>query len=197
LTNARLQKRIGNILYNNQLLVNTAWDLWGAWWWDDTAIWFYQTYANEVRIIDHRSWNGRSMLEIIETIIKTKPYKYWIHYWPHDLSVVEYSTGTSRRESAKNAWFVFETVPRMSISEGINLIRQTFPRIRIDEQKCKKGIDNLWKYRRAWDEKNGIFLDRPQHNWSSHDADALRYLCTAYQNSIANEEESIIQSINR
>jgi hypothetical protein len=27
LTNARLQKRIGNILYNNQLLVNTAWDL--------------------------------------------------------------------------------------------------------------------------------------------------------------------------
>lgn len=176
ITQLRKTNRMWRVQYDPQLQVHTAWDLWWAWWWDDTAIRFFQKYWQEIRMIDFREWNGRWLIEILETIVKSKPYNYWKFIWPHDMRVTEYSTGKDRWSTAKEFWFSFEIVPRNDISEWINAVRQIFSRLWFDEENCSKWISLLSRYTRAWDEKNQVFYDRPLHNWTSHCADALRYL---------------------
>ena len=172
----RTWKRVCSVPYDDRLMVHTAWDIWWAWGWDDTVIWFFQTYGNEIRVIDYRQGNWMSLIEIIEQIIKAKPYKYWTFYWPHDLWVIEYSIGISRFETAKKLWIRFQVLPKTWISEWINMVRNIFPQCWFDESKCKVWLDHLARYRREWDERNWIFLDHPSKNGADHAADAFRYL---------------------
>lgn len=176
LTTARNQNRIWKIEYNPALDVHTAWDLWWAGWWDDTAIWFYQIYGKEIRIIDYWEWNWYSMVEIINQIINKKWYTYWKHYAPHDIKVHEYSSWSTRLNTAKENWLTFKVLPKLTISDWINKVREIFSRCRFDEMKCKRWIDMLSKYQRQYDEKNGVFRDKPLHNDASNWADAFRYL---------------------
>ena len=38
-----------------------------------------------------------------------------------------------------------------------------------------------WKaYRKEWNDKAQVWKSRPKHDWSSHDADCLRYLSQAW-----------------
>ena len=50
------------------------------------------------------------------------------------------------------------------------------PRCYIDEDKCSHLIEALRQYRKDYDEKHLTFKDRPLHDWTSHPADAMRYL---------------------
>jgi hypothetical protein len=45
----------------------------------------------------------------------------------------------------------------------------------------KTGIEALKQYRREWDDKRKTFNTRPLHDWTSHGADAFRYLSVAYK----------------
>ena len=178
---AREQKRITQVYHDERLPVYTAWDLWWAGGWDDTAIWFFQIYGKEVRLIDYWQGSGYSMIEIANTIVNPRYRLYDTHYLPHDGNVHEYSTWVTRlaigREHLK--WRV-ETVKMQKISEGINNVRNMFPNCYFDEAKTTQWLSILQKYRRKYDEKNGIFLDRPEHT-ESHGADAFRYLASVYK----------------
>ena len=196
---ARTQKRITKVNYDPALPVNTVWDLWGAWWWDDTFIWFYQQYGSEIRIIDCWEWNRMSLIEIINQVIKTKPYRYWKHYWPHDMKVTEYSTWESRRETAKRNWVEFYVLDRWTVSDQINNTRQLFPQMYFDEEKTLIWVNHLNFYRRAWNETHWIWLDREEHNQHSHCWAAFRYLWTAVsldQFKTNNEAEIITMNWN-
>lgn len=186
---ARLQNRIGVVKYNHQLPVSVAFDLWWSWWWDDTAVWFYQQYANNVYIIDYWEWTGYWRLEIL-WIVRNKGYNVTRWIWPHDITAN--FTGESRRTMAKNIWIVFEILERMPITDWITIVRQTFPRLRFDEEKCDAWLKKLATYRRSRDEANWVRRDRPQHNGSSHSADALRYLCSSIQKTLEEREPEII-----
>lgn len=180
---ALVQNRIGIVKYNHQLPVHVAFDLWWSWWWDDTAIWFFQQYANQIYIIDYREWTWYWWLEIL-WIVQNRGYKIWRWIWPHDITAN--FTGESRRTMAKNIGITFEVLERMPITDWITIVRQTFPRLWFDKEKCDQGIKKLSIYRRSRDETNWVRRDRPQHNGASHSADALRYLCSA-TNKMENE----------
>ena len=45
-----------------------------------------------------------------------------------------------------------------------------------DKDKCEKGIDCLRQYRRQYNETMQVWAERPLHDWTSHCADAFRYL---------------------
>jgi hypothetical protein len=64
----------------------------------------------------------------------------------------------------------------MGVADGINAVRTILSRCWFDEDKTSKGRDCLAQYRRAWDEDRKIYQDRPYHDWTSHGADAFRYL---------------------
>jgi phage terminase large subunit len=49
-----------------------------------------------------------------------------------------------------------------------------------DKAKTATGVDALRQYREKIDEKRQVSMG-PLHDWTSHAADAFRYLCVGHQ----------------
>lgn len=168
------QKRIMRVPWEPSLPVYTAWDLGLD---DATAIWFAQLAGTEVRLIDYYEANNTALSEVARVIRNEKPYTYGEHYLPHDVQIREMMTNKSRKESLE-ALQVRNIVvtPAERVEEGINAARMMLPKCVFDAEQCKHGIEALKQYRREWDDKLKTFRLRPLHDWTSHGADAFRYL---------------------
>lgn len=175
----RLNNRIGDVPWEVGLRVNTAWDIGYR---DSTAIIFYQIAGQTIRIIDYYE-SSKQGLEHYINVVLAKPYTYSKHFGPHDLSVTEWGSGISRIEKARDLGLKFEiqdgrsVVPNVSIEDGIECVRSSFSKIWIDEKNCKQLIKCLENYRQEFDIKRQVYKPQPLHNFASHGADALRYLC--------------------
>jgi hypothetical protein len=143
------------------------------------TIWFFQTVGREIRVIDYYEASGHGLDHYVKHLA-TKPYLYGKHYGPHDIQVRELGTGKSRWEVAKSLGVTFTVVKDIGLEDGINAARMTIPRMWFDKDKCAVGIDALRQYREKIDEKRQISLG-PLHDWTSHAADAFRYLCVGHQ----------------
>lgn len=184
---ARRQNRIGKVPYDPAIPVHTAWDLWGAGGGDETAIWFIQIYANEVRVIDYFEGNGMSMREIINFQVLNKEYKYWRHIFPHDARVTEYTTGSTREKVARELLWNIEVLERTGISDWINAVRDIFPRCWFNEERCSIGINGLGEYHKKYVKSIGKYIDEPDHNGSNW-PDAFRYMAVAIKKMLPKEK---------
>lgn len=171
---ARIEKRICNLPFEDGLLVNTAWDLGYN---DSTTIWFFQIFGKEIRLIDYEEGSGESLQHWL-TVVKNKPYVYDKHLAPHDIMVHEYTSGMTRQASARKMGMTLLPVSKVDIIPGIDAARTILPRCWFDQSKCDKGIKALENYRKEWDDKHGCWRSSPSHNWASHGADAFRTLVT-------------------
>lgn len=180
LTQAEEQGRITRVPYDPALKVHTAWDLGVS---DNTTIWFYQAIGREVRVIDHYTASGYG-LDHYARVLQEKHYLYGKHIGPHDIKVRELGTGRSRIETARGLGINLVVCPDLSVEDGISAVRMMLPRMWFDAEKCAKGLDSLKQYREKIDEKRQISLG-PLHDWTSHDADAFRYLCVAHRDEQA------------
>lgn len=176
LEQAEKDKRIGNVPHDPMLKVSTFWDLGVS---DSTSIWFVQTTAREVRLIDYYEASGHG-LDHYARILGERRYVYEDHWAPHDIQVRELGSGKSRLEVASGLGIAFRVTPNIGIKDGIDALRMTLPRCYIDVNKCAIGLDALRQYREKVDEKRGISLG-PLHDWTSHAADAARYMAVALQ----------------
>ena len=159
------------------LPVHTAWDLGMG---DSTAIWFWQMTGNEIRVVDHYENHGFG-LDHYASVIKAKGYRAGIDYVPHDAKVRELGTGRTRVETLNALGLKPAVVTDQKLMDGINAVRLTMPRIWFDKNRCADGIEALRQYRSEYDEKTRAFKDTPKHDWTSHSADAFRYLCIAWR----------------
>jgi hypothetical protein len=64
----------------------------------------------------------------------------------------------------------------------------TIPKVRFDAVRCARGIDCLKSYQAEWSEELRVYKKTPLHDWSSHGADAFRYLSLAWREPIPDEE---------
>jgi hypothetical protein len=174
MTAVRAEKRVGFIPYDESLPVYTAWDLGYN---DSNAIWFFQLYRKEIRIIEYIEGSGESLSHWLG-IVKSKDYIYEKHLAPHDVMVHEYSSGMTRQASARKMGINLIPVPKLEIIPGIDQVRNILNRCWFDEKKCDKGIKALDNYKKEWDERNGCWRSHPLHSWASHGADAFRTLAT-------------------
>lgn len=174
MTQCRVEKRIGFIPYDDALPVYTAWDLGFN---DSTAIWYFQVYQKEIRLIDYDEGSGESLAHWLG-VVKSKPYIYEKHLAPHDIMVHEYTTGMTRQSSARKMGINLIPVPKVDIVPGIDAARGILNRCFFDEAKCSQGIKCLENYKKEWDDKHGCWRSSPLHNWASHCADAFRTLAT-------------------
>jgi len=163
---------ITKVPYDPVLDVHTSWDLGVG---DSTVIIFFQMAHNEIRIIDFYDNQGEGLPHYIKTL-REKEYVYGDHFAPHDIKVRDFSTGKSRLEVARELGVRFRVVANLRIEDGIEAVRSVLPRCYIDEDKCSHLIEALRQYRKDYDEKHLTFKDRPLHDWTSHPADAMRYL---------------------
>ena len=176
LDEARTNNRITSVPYDKGLKVNTAWDIGVG---DATSIWFFQRYGRECRVIDYYEASGEGLPHYAH-ILQTKGYLYDTHYAPHDIQVRELGSGRSRLETAANLGINFQVSPKASLEDGIHAARMFIPKCVFDETKCKIGLESLHHYRWDYNERLSEFKTRPVHDWSSHAADAFRYLALAY-----------------
>lgn len=179
LAEARIEKRISSVPYDRSSLVHTAWDLGFG---DYTAIWFFQLCGNEIHLIDFYQDSGKPLPDYIH-YVKQKPYTYGHHIAPHDIRQHEFSHGLSRWQIAYNLGFEFtltHNIPMgekaLSVIEGIDAVRNIFPRCWFDEKKCSEGLRMLENYRKEWDNKLDRWSDKPIHDISSDAADSFRYM---------------------
>lgn len=166
--------KITSVPYDPAALVHTAWDLGVA---DSTTIWFWQQFGKEIRVIDYYEAAGYG-LDHYASLLREKRYSYGQHFAPHDIEVRELGTGRSRLEIASGLGIRFDVLPALPVKDGIDSARMLIPRCVFDAKKCALGLDALRQYREKIDEKRGISLG-PLHDWSSHAADAFRYLALA------------------
>lgn len=153
--------------------VHTSWDIGN----DTTAICFFQETKTTVRIIDYYE-RASENLEHYVNYIKSKPYTYGRHFFPHDMAVKEWAGPKySRVEKARQLGIKATIVDSVLLEDGIEVTRSSLARIYIDESKCLRLIKCMENYRYEWNDKRQVYSDKPLHNWASHGCDSLRYLC--------------------
>ncbi len=62
----------------------------------------------------------------------------------------------------------------------VEAVRRLFPQIWFNEATTEAGRDALGYYHERKDEARGAGLG-PEHDWSSHSADAFGLMCVAYE----------------
>lgn len=171
MSDMRKEKRIGEILYDPNLLVETWWDLG---WRDETAIWFIQRKPNgALCAIDYEEDHLRPLSHYVK-LVSSKPYVYSQHLAPHDVEKGELGSGKTIKEQGADLGLKFTTQQRTSLEAGISATRQMLPIMYIDAKNCELGIEALSTYRYEWDEDKRRLSPKPVHDWASHGADALR-----------------------
>lgn len=171
-------RRIRNIPYDSTLPVDTFWDLGMN---DDTVIIFTQAFGAEIRIIDCYSNSGEGLHHYVK-ILKDRGYVYGSHFLPHDVEVRDISTGVSRKKTLNDlGLFDVRTAKKSEIIDGIDKVRSLFSRMYFDETKTAALTSSLSSYRKEWDDKLGVFKDKPRHDKNSHFADAMRVLAVSWR----------------
>jgi phage terminase large subunit len=169
---------IGDHPWNPDRPVDTWWDIGMR---DNTSVIFtQQSMEGNPIVIDHqsrRNWGAPDWAKEINSL----PYSYSSHNGPHDLEQREWGTTVTRQETAERHGLRFEIVPKIPVQDGIDAVRSIIRRAKWDRKATQSLRDNLAYYHREWDDKRQIFKDKPQHDHSSHDADAMRTLAVGWE----------------
>jgi len=142
---------------------------------DSTTMLFVQQVGREIHIFDAYEASGESIEHYVK-VLKDKEYMYGHLNLPHDAKHRRLESNKTIEEQFKEAGFKTRIVEKLSIDQGIQQVRRIFPRLWIDKVKCKQFLRAIENYHKEYDEVAKVFKNTPKHDWSSHYADALRYL---------------------
>lgn len=157
--------------------VHRAWDIGVR---DDTSIWWFQVVGKHVHILDCYTASGVGVDHYAE-IVHAKPYLPGIDFVPHDAKVKEWGTGRTRVETMQGLRLNPQVVSLATKLDGIQAARSTLARCVFHPRTEDKGIAALEQYRREWDDEKKTFKANEVHDWTSHLADAFRYLAMAWR----------------
>ena len=180
-TDALKKCKVGDYPWNPAKPVHTFWDLGLR---DATAIWFGQEteVGGAINWVDYEEATNVSLAEWCK-IIRDKPYVYGIHSGPHDLRRREYSDKRSYQSIALEHGIDFEICPDIGLRAGIDSVKTFLPRCNFNRTTTSTGWDALSNYRREYNDKLRVFMDRPLHDWASHGADAMRMASISWPDS--------------
>lgn len=186
--------RITEVKHDPMFKVHTAWDLGYS---DDTSIWFFQVIHGEIRLLDYHYSNGQPVAfyaGVVQSREVERCYDYGYHYLPHDARAKTLASNRSVIEQLGDKLPVksLRIVPNLGLQDGIQASRLALTRAWFDH-KCADGIECLRQYQREYDEDKKVFRDKPRHDWTSHGADAFRYLSIVWKDEakIVTKDEPI------
>jgi phage terminase large subunit len=178
---AEADKRITGVPYDPAARVWTAWDLGFR---DATAIWFAQIVGREVHLIDYYESVGTDIAEDVKAV-QAKPYNYVGHIVPHDAYATVKQTGKTTAEFMEGLGLKpLERAPDHRVEDGISNAQLLLPRCWFDAKKCERGIEAMKLYRSEFDDKLQTLKPKPVHDWTSHPADAFRYLAVTIDRTV-------------
>lgn len=184
LSDAKAQGRIGNVSKDPLMTVRAIWDIGGTGAKADAcAIWIAQFVGREIRILDYYEAVGQPLATHVEWL-RGKGWEKALCILPHDGSSNDKVYDVSYESALQQAGFEVLVIPnqgkgaaKMRIEAG----RRLFPSIWFNEATTEPGRDALgWYHEKRSDDDRNIGLG-PEHDWSSHGADAFGLMCVAYE----------------
>jgi len=102
---------------------------------------------------------------------------------PHDGAANDRVFDVSYESALRDAQFDVEVIPNQGAGAAalrVESARRLFPALWFNEATTKGGLEALGWYHEKKDEARDIGLG-PEHDWSSHGADAFGLMCVAYE----------------
>lgn len=193
LTEAKEQRRIGALAKDPLLPIKAFWDIGVA---DATAIWIAQWIGREIRVLDYYEATRQPLATHLQWL-RSNGYEHAECYLPHDAAHQDAFTAIRFEDHIRSAGFDVTTIPNQGKGAAIKRVeaaRRLFGNIWFDQTKCAAGLEALGWYHERQDENRGIGLG-PEHDWSSHGADAFGLMCVAYDEPAGREPERFTASI--
>jgi phage terminase large subunit len=182
LAEARASKRITRLERNPLLPMRAYWDIGLR---DATAIWIAQQDGQRVNVLDYYEASGQPLSAHLEWL-RSHGYANAECVLPHDGAKGDVVTAVRFEDHIRSAGFDVRTIENQGKGAALKRVetaRKLFPRIWFDEEKCSGGLDALGWYHERRDEHRNIGLG-PEHDWSSHAADAFGLMCVAYEEPV-------------
>lgn len=170
LAEAREQGRITTLAEDRLLSKRCYWDIGVR---DATAIWVVQQRGSDLKFIDHYEAVGQDLAAHLDWL-RANGHGDAEQVLPHDGAKQDAVTATRFEDHIRNAGFAVRTVPNQgkgAAMKRIEAARNKFNRFWFDEAKCAKGLKALGWYHEKKNE--GGYGVGPNHDWSSHSADAF------------------------
>jgi len=179
LAQAMNEKRIGHVAKDPLMAVKAFWDIGVK---DATAIWIGQFIGRELRVLDYYEAVNQPLGTHLDWL-RSKGWGNAKCYLPHDGAAQDQVYAVRFEDHIKAAGFETEVVKNQgkgAAMQRVEAARRLFPNIWFNEQTTANGRKALGWYHEKRDPVRKMGLG-PEHDWSSHGADAFGLMCVAYE----------------
>lgn len=184
LNDARSQGRIGKVAADPLLPLRAFIDIGGAGASADAfTCWIVQWVGAEIRVLNYYEAVGQ-VLAFHVNWLRSRGYQDAILYLPHDGVAANNVTGKRYEDHLREAGFTVEP-PVKNQGRGaammrIEALRRLGPQLWFNEATTEAGREALGFYHERKDDVRNVGLG-PEHDWSSHAADALGLMAICHQ----------------
>lgn len=185
ITKAKAEGRIGRVAADPLLTIRLYADIGGTGAKADNFVfWAVQFVGREIRVLDHYEKQGQPIGEHL-TWMRSRGYvpgkaQIWL---PHDGDTQDKVFDVSYRSAFEAAGYPVEVVPNQgkgAATMRVEALRRVFGQMWINEETTGPGMDAIGWYHEKRDAARGVGLG-PEHDWSSHSADALGLVAVSYE----------------
>jgi len=149
---------------------------------DSTAIWIAQFVGEKIKVLAYYEAQGQDMATHVNWL-RSSGFEHAEQYLPHDGAHGEKVFDTSYERALRQAGFNVRVVPnqgRGAAMQRVEAARRWFSRIWFNRDTTAEGVEALGAYHEKRHDLTGIGLG-PNHDWSSHGADAFGLMCSTYE----------------
>lgn len=191
LETAKRQGRICTVVLDPLMAIRVFVDIGGTGAKADAfSMWVAQFIGQEIRVLDYYEAVGQPMgahaAWLREAGYGPGKAQIWL---PHDGDTNDKVIDVSYASAFRAMGYTVTVVPNQgkgAAKQRIEAVRRRFPAISFNEKTTQAGRDALGWYHEKKDDARGIGLG-PEHDWSSHAADAFGLMCVAYVEPKANK----------
>lgn len=198
LSKARTEGRIGRVAIDPLMTLRAVWDIGGTGAKADAcAIWIMQFIGREIRVIDYYEAQGQPLATHVNWL-RDNGYGKALCTLPHDGASNDKVYDVSYESALRDAGFSVVVVPNQgkgAAMQRVEAARRLFPSVWFDAEKCAGGLDALAAYHEKRDEIRNMGLG-PDHDWSSHGADAFGLGCVVYEEPRVKREQARPQRVS-
>jgi len=184
LTDAKREGRIGKVSADPLLPIRAFIDIGRSGATADAfVIWIVQWVGQEIRILDYYESVGQVLAYHVQWL-RSRGWESALVYLPHDGVNANAITGKRYEDHLRDAGFTVEPpVPnqgRGAAMQRVEAVRRLAPKFWFNESTTEAGRDALGYYHERKDEQRNVGLG-PEHDWSSHAADAFGLMAICYK----------------
>jgi phage terminase large subunit len=183
LTEAKAEGRIGAVSADPLMTVRAVWDIGGTGAKADAcAIWVCQFVGREVRALDYYEAQGQPLAAHVGWL-RERGFGRALCVLPHDGATHDKVYDVSFESALRDAGFEVVVVPNQgkgAAGARIEATRRILPRVWFNAVTTLAGREALGAYHEKKDAVRGVGLG-PNHDWSSHAADAFGLVCVSYE----------------